>query len=100
MCASRTSTMTTPQTSSTHRRRTGRPPLRAVSAITPDVRVAGLSNAPPPNQFDGPAEAPLSGTLLSHLRDNIVARGDFPHDPRLVDRSGQRLFTVDVFVQL
>ena len=29
-----------------------------------------------------------------------MARGGFPHDPRLVDRSCQRLFTVNVFAQL
>ena len=63
------------------------------------MRLTDLSNDTSPHQFDGPAEAPLCGTLVSHLRDNVVARGGFPHDPRLVDRTCQRLFTVNVFAQ-
>ena len=59
-----------------------------------------LANDTSPHKFDGSAEAALGGTLVSHLSDNFVARGGFPHDPRLVDRTCQRLFTVNVFAQL
>src|SRR5438552_6487257 len=57
-----------------NRRGIGRTLHRAVSAIKPDVRLTDLSNDASPHQLDGPAEAPLGGTLVSHLRDNFVAR--------------------------
>src|SRR5437762_13117969 len=83
-----------------NRRGIGRTLHRAVAAIKPDVRLTDLSNDTAPHQFDGSAELPLCGTLVSHLRDNFVARGGFPHDPRLVDRTCPGLFTVNVFAPL
>src|SRR5439155_25108660 len=46
------------------------------------------------------AKIALGETLITHLRVNYVLRARFTHDPRLVERSSQRLYTVDVFAQL
>src|SRR5438552_3987022 len=83
-----------------NRRGFGRALHRTVSAIKPDVGLTDFANDTSPHKFDGSAQSTLCGTLVSHLRDNFVARGGFPHDPRFMDRPRQRLFTVDVFAKL
>ena len=65
--------------------------LRPDRAIGPDVDVLDRAQNPRSDQLDPRAEAILGGPLIAHLGTELLLGGERPHQPRLLDRPGQRL---------